>query len=86
MNVTLQNTGRFGFWLTLSDGRSIDLSPRTGPVSIPKRELTVNRSVIKLLEKGLVQEVKPAPKRPKKKAQGKAPVKKTGKSAKGKKK
>ena len=85
MNVTLQNTGRFGFWLTLSDGRSIDLSPRVQPVSIPKRELTVNKSLIKLLERGFVQEVKAAPQKPKKKAPRKASGKKSGKSGRAKK-
>lgn len=76
MNVTLQNTGRFGFWVTLSDGRSIDLSPRTQPVSVPARELKVNRSLKKLLDRGLVQEIK-AP--PKKKATNEAAGKKTAK-------
>ena len=86
MNVTLQNTGRFGLWVTLSDGRSIDLSPRTPPVSIPARELKVNRSIKKLLDRGLVQEIKAPPKKKSQKKTGhKASGKKTGKSAKPKK-
>ena len=58
MNVTLKNTSRFGFWVTLSDGSSIDLSPRTKPVSVPQRELIVNRSLKKLMDRGLVEEIK----------------------------
>lgn len=80
MNVTLQNTGRFGFWVTLSDGRSIDLSPRTQPVSVPARELKVNRSLKKLMDRGLVQEMKAPPKKkPQKKTANKAAGKKTAK-------
>lgn len=86
MNVILQNTGRFGIWLTLSDGRSIDLSPRVPPVSIPARELTVNKSLKKMLERGLVQEVKAAQKTPKKKTSLKASRKKSEKSGTAKKK
>ena len=74
MNVTLKNTSRFGFWVTLSDGSSIDLSPRTEPVSVPKRELIVNRSLKKLMDRGLVEEIKEP--RPAKAAKDKGPAKK----------
>ena len=57
MNVTLKNTSRFGFWVTLSDGNSIDLSPRTKPVSVPERELRVNSSLKKLIDRGLVEKI-----------------------------
>ncbi len=73
MTVTLQNSSRFGFWITLSDGEFIELSPRTKPVSIPKRELTVNNSLRKLLDRGLVQQVKSVTPKKKKKSPEKTP-------------
>ncbi len=90
MNVTLKNTSRFGFWVTLSDGKSIDLSPRTKPVSVPERELRVNSALKKLIERGLIENIekptrtkqaKVSPKNPEKKAGKKTPATKTGKSA-----
>lgn len=80
MNVTLQNTSRFGVWITLSDGRSIDLSPRTPPVSVPARELKVNRSIKKLLDRGLVQEIKSPEKEYRKRAENNEPLEKAEKN------
>ena len=57
MDIIVQNTGRFGYWLTLSDGRSVELSPKAGPVSLPERELEVNGALQKMLAKGLVRRV-----------------------------
>jgi hypothetical protein len=79
MNIVMENTGRFGYFLTLSDGRSVELSPKVGPVSLPKRETEVNGALKKMLDKGLVKIIKP-PKSTSKKTKttttAKAPTKK----------
>ncbi len=57
MSIVVQNTGRFAFWLTLSDGTAVELSPRVGPITLPEREEKVNLSLKKLLAKGLVKQM-----------------------------
>ncbi len=84
MDIIVQNTGRFGYWLTLSDGRSVELSPKAGPVTLPQRELEVNGALQKMLERGLVRRLEPgktASKKTKSEAQaGAAGKKSTGKA------
>ncbi|MGD8836681.1 MAG: hypothetical protein PVJ19_17195 [Desulfobacteraceae bacterium] len=79
MNIVVQNTGRFGYWLTLSDGRSVELSPKVGPISLPEREKKVNSALIKMLDKGLIRiiaPVKPAAKKVKTTPKSRASTKK----------
>ena len=57
MSIVVKNTGRFGYWLTLSDGSTVELSPRVEPISLPDREEKVNRLLKKMLDKGLVRKM-----------------------------
>lgn len=55
MEVKIDNlTGR-PLWIQLTDGRSVDLSPRVCPVTIPKRELNANTSLKRLLDLSVVR-------------------------------
>lgn len=58
--VKIDNLSGRALWVQLTDGTSVDLSPRVCPVSIPKREVDVNTSLKKLLALSVVRVISEA--------------------------
>jgi len=55
MTAIIDNLTDKMLFISLTDGRTLDLSPQVCPVSIPENELKVNVKIKKLLARGVIR-------------------------------
>ena len=57
MDVKLENLSGRPLWIRLLSGESVDMSPAASPVVVSEREVKINPSIRKLLERGAIRQV-----------------------------